>query len=256
MQKTGYYCQKLKKNNSLTKLKKIKLTFPNAQKLAEAAANFIANESNEIITKKDYFTIALSGGKTPELLYHILAQSPYKESIQWKKIIVCFGDERFVPASSEESNYKMASLALLQKVSLPKKNILKVKTARTNPAASAVAYEKEIRKYVSVKKPFDLILLGIGEDGHTASLFPGSKLLTEKKKWIKEIFVPEKKMHRISFTLPCINNAKNVMFLVSGKNKRSVIKKIFAEKRSKLPAAMVKPSGKLIWLMDTAAAGR
>jgi 6-phosphogluconolactonase len=238
------------------KLKKIKLTFPNAQRLAEAAANFIVNESNEVIAKKEYFTIALSGGKTPELLYSILAQSPYKESIQWKKIIVCFSDERFVPSSSDESNYKMASLSLLKKVPLPIKNILKVKTVKINPAASAIAYEKEIKKYVSEKKPFNLILLGIGEDGHTASLFPGSKLLTEKKKWIKEIFVPEKNMHRISFTLPCINNAKNVMFLVSGKNKRPVMKKIFAAKKSKLPAAMVKPSGKLIWLLDTAAAGR
>jgi 6-phosphogluconolactonase len=240
----------------VTKLKKIKLTFPNAQKLAEAAANFIVNQSNEVIAKKGYFTIALSGGKTPELLYNILAQSPYKESIQWKKFIVCFSDERFVPSSSDESNYKMASLTLLKKVPIPFKNILRVKTAKINPAASAVAYQKEIRKYVSVKKPFDLILLGVGEDGHTASLFPGSKLLTEKKKWVKEIFVPEKNMHRISFTLPCINNAKNVMFLVSGKNKKNIVKKIFAAKRSQLPAAKVKPSGKLIWLLDTAAAGR
>ncbi len=183
-------------------------------------------------------------------------QSPFKENIPWKNIIITFGDERFVPAASDENNYKMANEALLKKVPLQKKNILRVKTENISPALAAAAYEKSIKKYISAKHPFDLILLGIGEDGHTASIFPGSALLKEKKRLVKEVFVKEKNMYRISFTLPCINSAKNVLFMVSGENKNDILKKIFSGKHPSLPAAIVKPAGNLIWMMDEAAAGK
>jgi 6-phosphogluconolactonase len=237
----------------MKKSKPIKLIWPDAESLARAAAHFIVTESNKAVATKGYFTIALSGGKTPELLYKILAQSPFKENVPWKNVIVSFGDERFVPSTSNESNYKMANQTLLKKISIPAKNILKVKTERTGPALAAAAYEKSIKKYISAKNPFDLILLGIGEEGHTASIFPGSVLLKEKKRLVKEIFVTEKNMHRISFTLPCINNAKNVLFLVAGESKKNILKKIFSGRNRSLPAAMVKPAGNLIWMMDEAA---
>jgi 6-phosphogluconolactonase len=237
----------------MKKKKPIKLIWPDTQSLAIAAAHFIVAESNKAVAEKGFFTIALSGGKTPELLYKILTQSPFKENIPWKNVVITFGDERFVPASSDESNYKMANESLLKKVPLQKKNILKVKTEKISPALSAIAYEKSIKKFVSVKYPFDLILLGIGEEGHTASIFPGSVLLKEKKRLVKEVFVKEKNMYRISFTLPCINKAKNVLFIVSGKNKRDILKKIFSGKYPLLPASMVKPAGNLIWMMDKAA---
>jgi 6-phosphogluconolactonase len=240
----------------MKKVKPIKLIWPDAESLATAAAHFIVTESNKAVAEKGYFTIALSGGKTPELLYTILSQSPFKENIPWKNVIITFGDERFVPALSDESNYKMANETLLNKVPIPKKNILPVKTMNISPAASAALYEKSIKKYVSAKTPFDLILLGIGEEGHTASLFPGSILLKEKRRLVKEVFIKEKNMYRISFTLPCINNAKNVLFLVAGENKKDILKKIFSGRNRSLPAAMVKPSGNLIWMMDEAAAGK
>jgi 6-phosphogluconolactonase len=240
----------------MKKIKPIKLIWPDPEILAKAAAHFIVTESNKAVAEKGYFTIALSGGKTPELLYTILSQSPFKENIPWKNVIITFGDERFVPALSDESNYKMANETLLNKVPIPKKNILQVKTMNISPAASVALYEKSIRKYVSAKTPFDLILLGIGEEGHTASIFPRSVLLKEKKRLVKDVFVKEKNMHRISFTLPCINNAKNVLFLVAGENKKDILKKIFSGRHGSLPAAMVKPAGNLIWMMDNAAAER
>jgi 6-phosphogluconolactonase len=240
----------------MKKTSRIKLIWPDAESLATAAAHFIVTESNKAVTAKGYFTIALSGGKTPELLCKILARSPFKENIPWENIIIIFGDERFVPAASDESNYKMTNEALLKKVQIPKRNILKVKTEKISPAVSAALYEKSIKKYVSSKKPFDLILLGIGEEGHTASLFPGSVLLKEKKRLVKEVFVKEKNMYRISFTLPCINKAKNVLFIVTGENKKAILKKIFSERHRSLPAAMVKPAGNLIWMIDEAAAGK
>jgi 6-phosphogluconolactonase len=240
----------------MKKKKPIKLIWPDAQSLAVAAAHFIVAESNKAVKAKGYFTIALSGGKTPELLYNLLAQSPFKKNIPRENIIIIFGDERFVPATDNESNYKMTNESLLKKVSIPEKNILKVKTEKINPSAAAADYEKRIKKYVSAKNPFDLILLGIGEEGHTASLFPGSALLKEKKRLVKEVFVKEKNMYRISLTLPCINRAKNVLFLVAGENKREILKKIFSGKYPLLPAAMVKPAGNLIWMMDEVAAGK
>ncbi|MFT3680969.1 MAG: 6-phosphogluconolactonase [Ferruginibacter sp.] len=234
--------------------KNIVTTWPNAAALALSAANLIVIESNKAIVTKGYFTIALSGGSTPKLLFELLATAPFAKNIQWKKVFVFFGDERFVPHTSAESNYKMAFDTLLSKVGIPPKNIFGIKTADTSPAQSATYYEQAVKKYVDARRPFDMILLGIGEEGHTASIFPGSALLGEKKKLVKEVFVKEKDMWRISFTLPLINRAKNVAFLVSGDGKKDILKTIFSAKGKKLPAAMVQPAGNLCWFIDEAAA--
>lgn len=233
----------------------IKTVWPDALALAHAAANLIVAESNKAVAQKNIFTIALSGGSTPKLLFQLLAQAPYKNNIPWKKIIFAFGDERFVPHRSRESNYKMAVDFLFSQVPVPKKNILAVSTSKITPALSALEYEKQLKKYISKKKPFDLVLLGIGEEGHTASIFPGSKLLTDKKHWVKEIWVEEKKMERISFTMPFINQAKNIAFLVSGQAKAAIVKKIFSKSGAHLPAAMAKARETFYWFLDEAANG-
>jgi 6-phosphogluconolactonase len=232
----------------------IKTVWPNAIALAHAVAHLIVTESNKAIAQKGYFTIALSGGTTPAILFKLLAEAPYKNNIKWKKVWVAFGDERYVPATSNESNYKMARETLLQHVPIPGKNILAVPVNLT-PAKAAKVYEQQIRKHISVKNPFDLVLLGIGEEGHTASIFPHSSLLTEKKRWIKEIWVAKKNMHRISFTLPFINQAKNIAFLVSGSSKSAIVKKIFSRKGAYLPAARVKAKKTSYWFLDEAANG-
>jgi 6-phosphogluconolactonase len=237
------------------KILTIKTVWPDALSLAHAVAHLIVTESNKAVLYKPYFTIALSGGSTPKMLFRLLAQPPYKNNIPWKKIIFAFGDERFVSPASDESNYKMAMEALLKHVPVPKKNILGVPTLKNTPAGCARLYEQEIKKYVSKRYPFDMVLLGIGEEGHTASIFPGSPLLTENKRWVKEIWVTEKQMDRISFTMPFINQAKNIVFLVSGHSKAAILKQIFSKPGAGLPAASVKASENLFWFLDEAANG-
>lgn len=233
----------------------IKTVWPDALQLAHAVAHLIVTESNKAVEQKGYFTIALSGGSTPKILFQLLAVAPYKNNIPWKKVIIAFGDERFVAPTSEESNYKMAMDNLLSRVPVPKKNILAAPILKLTPAQSAALYEEQLRKYISAKNPFDLVLLGIGEDGHTASIFPKSKLLTENKRWVKEVWVAEKNMDRISFTMPFINQARNIAFLVSGSSKAAIVKKIFSRKAAGLPAAKVKGANNLFWFLDEAAKG-
>lgn len=230
--------------------KTIKLIWPNVTELSNAVAHLIVAESNKAIAQKDYCTIALSGGSTPKVLYQLLATPMFAKNINWKKIFIFLGDERFVPHTSEESNYKMTYDALLSKVPIPKKNIFTVPTKNITPLQSAKNYEAAVKKYITPKNPFDIILLGIGDEGHTASLFPNSPLLKETKKWVQHIFVAEKNMERITFTLPLINKANNILFLVSGAAKAKILKIIFSAKGKHLPAAMVQPKGNLFWMMD------
>lgn len=240
----------------MAKATTIKTIWPDALALSHAVANLIVTESNKAVQQKDYFSIALSGGSTPKLLFQLLAQPPYKNNIPWKKIIIAFGDERFVTPTSDESNFKMAKDALLDHVPIPAKNILGIKTVKVTPAQSATLYETAIKKFINNRHPFDLILLGIGEEGHTASIFPASPLLTNKKDRIKNVWVEEKKMDRISFTMPFINQAKNIAFLVSGASKAAIVKKIFSKAGATLPAAMAKAKENTFWFLDEAAAGR
>ncbi|MBS1509770.1 MAG: 6-phosphogluconolactonase [Bacteroidetes bacterium] len=234
----------------------IKTIWPDALALSHAAAHCIVTASNKAVQEKGTFTIALSGGSTPKLLFQLLAQAPYNNNIPWKHTVIAFGDERFVPPTHEESNFKMANEALLLHVPIPKKNILAIPTVKVTPAQSALLYEAAIKKYISTSHPFDMVLLGIGEEGHTASVFPGSPLLTEKKHWVKNVWVKEKNMDRISFTIPFINRAKNVAFLVSGANKSAIVKKIFSKSGTALPAAQVKAKENTCWFLDEAAAGK
>jgi 6-phosphogluconolactonase len=237
-----------------TGLNSIKTIWPDVTALSAAAAHYIITESNKAIVQKGYCTIALSGGNTPKVLFELLATPAFSKNINWKKCYVYFGDERFVPHSSDESNYKMAMEALLSKVPIPKQNIFGIHTEKITPQLSASMYEASVKQHVSAAAPFDIILLGIGEEGHTASIFPNSSLLTETKKWVQHIFVKEKNMERISFTLSLINKANNILFLVSGESKAVIVKKIFSLKGKHLPAAMVQPKGNLYWLLDEAAA--
>jgi len=233
----------------------IKTVWPDALALAHAAAHLIVTESNKAVANKGYFSMALSGGSTPKLLFQLLAQAPYRNNIPWKKTIIAFGDERFVAPTSEDSNYKMAKDALLSLVPIPKKNILMVPTVKVSTTESAKQYEQMLRSHISKKHPFDLVLLGIGEEGHTASVFPNSPLINEPKAWVKNIWVEEKQMDRISFTIPFINNARNVAFLVSGASKAAIVKLLFSKKGAALPAAKVKNNGNLYWMLDEAANG-
>lgn len=228
--------------------------WPDASALAHAAAHLIVDISNKAVQQKGYCSIALSGGSTPKLLFSLLAKSPYKNNIPWKKIYFAFGDERFVPPTSDDSNYKMAMDSMLSLVPVPKKNILAVETVKLKPEPSAKQYEKDLSAFVTKKNPFDLVLLGIGEEGHTASIFPNSPLLEDKKR-VRSTWVEEKQMQRISFTLSFINQAKNIAFLVSGAGKSAILKTLRSAKGKKLPAARVQATKTTYWFLDEAAAG-
>jgi len=213
----------------------------------------------EGIQRKGYFTVGLSGGKTPIMFYQKLAEWDSKSS--WERTQVFLVDERFVSLDNKDSNYRMLRETLLGKIVIPQKNIHPITTGKGSLEASAREYEKDLKSFFKVSKgqmpDFDLILLGIGEDGHTASLFPGSKALSECRRLTAAVVLDEVRHDRISLTLPVINHAEHVIFLARGANKAPVLEKIIGEDDPSLPASMVRPrSGNLLFVIDLEASSQ
>ena len=228
--------------------------------LAEAAARAIAECAADAVEAHGRFMVALAGGITPRVTYERLARPPLCERMPWAHTWVFFGDERGVPPDHPDSNYRMANDALLSKVPIPAKQIARIRGEADDPEAAAVEYGRSLSEVFKTKRGelprFDLVLLGMGVDGHTGSLFPGSPVL-------KEVFRPVAAVHagaasipqRFTFTFPVINAAARVMFLVAGAEKAKVLKTVLNEPTSGLPAALVHPvQGRLTWLLDRAAA--
>lgn len=231
------------------------LVWSDAEALSRAAAYFFVKSCKESIEQKGRFAVALSGGNTPKRLYQLLATQEFSRNIAWKKVMLFWGDERSVPHKSDESNFKMVKEALLDKVKIPKKNIFPV-PVKGSPKDCALQYEATLKTALGNRPCFDLTLLGMGDDGHTASLFPGTDILNEKKRLIKEVWVEEKQTYRISVTYPLINHSNEVMFLVSGKAKAPVIRNIISGKKQNgaYPVQGVQlKKGSTIWLLDEAA---
>ncbi len=228
---------------------------------AEEMWAFLAKKWKEIsliaVREKGYFSAALSGGKTPVGFYQHLASL---EGLPWEKTHIFFVDERFVPATDVESNYRMVRENLLNSVPIAPRNVHPISTAESSPQTAARKYEEELRAFFELPgsiPEFELVLLGIGEDGHTASLFPGTEALKEKNHLAAPVMLEEPLHDRITLTLPVINNAANVFFLVSGKNKATVLKKLIDAKDPSLPASKVRPvRGRLFFLMDKEARGQ
>ncbi len=202
--------------------------------------------------------ICLSGGTTPRALYALLAQAQYATALPWPRIHWFWGDERFVPPSDERNNASMARHLLLNGAPIPCENIHPIPTMSATPALAADEYEHELKDFyggdrIASERPlFDVTFLGVGDDGHTASLFRGSPLLEERSRWVAA--VPEHKPEpRITLTYPALASSRNVVFLVAGAAKRPVLAKI-AQRGCDLPAARVRPVGKLHWFVDRAAA--
>ncbi len=213
--------------------------------------------SEEAIGRKEVFVAALSGGTTPVSFYQTLAEN--KGVLPWNKTHLFLADERFVPFEDKDSNYRLLRRTLLDKVEIPQEDIHPIPTDKLTPEISARVYEGDLRiffKLDSEQYPeFDLILLGIGEDGHTASLFPGSPVLKERDALASAVILDEIKHPRITLTLPVINHARQVVFLVSGKSKAPVLEKVVSQTDLSLPASMVNPdTGKLLFLSDLEAA--
>ncbi len=234
------------------------LTTP--QELFAAAAEEVVRSATESVAQRGRFMIALSGGSTPRSLFQLLATNA-RTSFPWDNTRFFWSDERHVPPDDPESNYRMANEAMLSKIPVAAGNIFRVPSEEPDASIAASAYEQTLRKVFPAEgesvPQFDLILLGMGADGHTASLFPGTTGLQEKSKLVIANWVEKFKTHRITFTLPLLDAARSVMFLVSGTDKAPALKEILQGSASgeQYPAKLVQPDkGGLIWLVDRAAA--
>lgn len=227
----------------------------------DAMSQFMADKWKEISSgateEKGSFTAALSGGKTPVGFYRRLSSV---EGLDWNRTYLFLVDERFVPWENVESNYGMLKETLLDRISIPPRNVHPIVTKTSSPIASAEQYEGELRAFFRLPEggipEFDIIILGIGEDGHTASLFPGAGALKEPDRLVVQVKLGAAVHERITVTLPVINSARNVFFLVSGRRKKVVMRKLRQGHDRTLPASMVNPQkGNLSFLMDREAAG-
>jgi 6-phosphogluconolactonase len=222
--------------------------------LAHRAAELVLHAAQSTIGR---FAMALSGGSTPRRLYELMARAPYRSNFPWHRAHMFLGDERFVPHMDERSNYRMAARALFSQVPIAEANVYPVPTSGVSPADAARAYERTLKSFYGAEtldpaRPlFDVTLLGLGEDGHTASLFPGTDVLSERKRWVAAVTeVPEP---RITLTYPALEASRQVIFLVAGEEKRAIFARVLQGEQD-FPAARLRPTGGLLWLADAAAA--
>ncbi len=225
--------------------------------LSASLAEWINKYIQQVLAKQDRFTFVLSGGSTPKALYALLAESPYKESIPWEKLHFFWGDERAVPFEDSRNNAKMCYDELLDKVPVKAENIHIMRTDIT-PEESAADYEKIVKTYFEGRETtFDFVLLGMGDDGHTLSLFPGTEVIHEQNVLATSFFLQAQDMYRITLTAPVVNNAACVAFLAAGAGKAEVLKQVLkGEKNVELyPSQIIQPvKGQLHWFVDEAAA--
>jgi 6-phosphogluconolactonase len=240
----------------------------NAADLFHAAVEEFVRAARSAIGAQGRFTVALSGGSTPKALYSLLAAN-YSD-FAWNRIFLFFGDERHVPPTDPESNYRMVQESLLSKITIPAENVFRVPAENPDAAAAASEYEAQLRRFFKLRlelrsgdRPgefprFDLILLGMGPDGHTASLFPDSPALDEQSRLVVANWVAKFNTHRITFTFPVLNHAAEVMFMASGADKADMLHQVLEGNNTPpFPSQRVQPSdGQLLWLLDEPAAAR
>jgi 6-phosphogluconolactonase len=234
------------------------LVFDTPEQVAQAAAARFVDYSIAGIREHGSFAVALAGGSTPRRVYELLAEKECKDRVNWSLVHLFFGDERMVPPDSPESNYRMVNDSLVSRVEIPPENVHRI-IGETTPSESAERYEAELKSlFRTVDWPgFDLVLLGMGADGHTASLFPGSHALNEEEKWVVATTQLQTRQDRITLSLPVINHAKRVTFIVTGNEKAATLARVLRSEpaNEELPAQRVRPvNGILEWLVDQAAA--
>jgi 6-phosphogluconolactonase len=233
-----------------------------AAALCQAGAAEFVRQARDAVGAKGAFTVALSGGSTPKGLYGLLATDPMLQAqVAWDSIHVFWGDERHVPPDDTESNYRMANDAMLSKVPIPPANVYRIKSETPQASQAAEAYEQTLQAFFRLPARqfprFDLIFLGLGPEGHTASLFPGTKGLHEERRLVVSNWVGKFYTDRITMTPPILNNAACVIFLVSGEDKALPLKAVLEGlyEPEQLPAQLIRPShGRLLWLVDQPAA--
>jgi 6-phosphogluconolactonase len=240
-------------------------TYPTPELLADAVAQHIVTSAAEAISSRGRFTLALAGGSTPRAAYSRLASLESRvashesrgATIDWRRVHILWGDERCVPPDDLRSNYRMAKEALLDRVPIPVDQIHRIR-GEDDPEKAAVEYERDLRALLG-SEGLDLVLLGLGEDGHTASLFPGQSAVHETERWVVAVPAPDGAMWRITLTPAVLNSASNVTFVVSGPGKALRLKQVLEGPYTPdvLPAQVIRPAqGQLTWMVDEAAAGK
>jgi len=232
--------------------------YPDEQALAQAAAGQIVTLANLAIADHGRFALALAGGSTPRTLYTLLAAPEFASRVPWSHVHCFWGDERCVPADHPDSNYRLARESLLDHVPLPAANVHRIPSEQP-PEQAAALYEQTLRTFFTgnTTPRFDLILLGMGEDGHTASLFPGATTLHEQQRWVAACYVDRLHAWRVTLTPVALNAAAHVIFLVTGISKAGRLQQVLTGpyQPDRLPAQVVRPThGHLLWLVDRAAA--
>jgi 6-phosphogluconolactonase len=233
--------------------------FPDIDALSRGALEELLRVIQDAIRQRGRFAIALSGGHTPAKLYALWAEAE-KHGVKtpWDRVHLFWGDERYVPQGDSLSNYRMTRETLIERVAIPAANVHGVPTQLPTPEKTAEAYDAELRAFFGSEAPaFDLQLLGLGVEGHTASLFPDSPALEEKRRWFMAIEAPAKPSRRLTLTPVVLNQGRNTFFLVAGADKREILAALRSEPdtgTSKYPAARIQPAGRTLWFLDEAAA--
>lgn len=229
-----------------------------AAELAREAARRFAELADIFVNDIGRFAVALSGGSTPKAMFHILADKPFADALPWRSIFFLWGDERCVPPDHADSNYRMANETLLSKVAIPRENIFRIPAEDEDHERAAASYSETLQKFFAEQKPhFDLVFLGMGADGHTASLFPGTAALHANDRIVVANYVEKLQSWRVTLTAETINRARNIIFLVAGEDKAPALKEVIEGPRNseKYPSQLIEPFyGSLLWMVDEAAA--
>ena len=230
--------------------------YSNKEKLVIATAEHMVNSIEQAIQQNGLCNVALSGGNTPGGVFSLLASNFYQDRVDWGRLHLFWGDERMVPPEHQDSNFRMVQETLLDHIKIPGENVHRIR-GEIAPEEAAAEYAELLDAHFKEDLPcFDLILLGLGEDGHTASLFPETDAVGECEKHAVAVFVPRLSAWRVTLTLPVLNAAREILFLVSGKSKSEMIQRIMSIKQpaKELPATMVNPqNGELHWMLDSEA---
>jgi len=234
--------------------------FPDIDALSRGALEELLRVMQDAIKQRDRFAIALSGGHTPAKLYALWAHAKdLGAETPWDRVHLFWGDERYVAQDDPLSNYRMTRETLIERVPIPAANVHPVATNLPTPEKAAESYEADLRGFFGGNAPaFDLQLLGLGVEGHTASLFPGSPALEEKQRWVLPVEAPAKPPRRLTLTPVVLNQARHTIFLVAGADKREILAALRNEpepKTSQYPAARIRPAGETLWFLDQAAGG-
>ena len=233
--------------------------FDSGAELAEAAAEEFTGRAEEAVHARGRFVVALSGGSTPRRLFARLADpsQPFRDRIDWRAVHLFWGDERHVPPDHPESNFRMTRETLLDAVPIPAANVHRMRGEEPDAARAAALYEDELRAFFSGAPRFDLVLLGLGADAHTASMFPGTAVMRERERWVAAPWVEKLESFRITLTPAVLDRAAAVMFLVQGEEKAGAVRAVLEGDRDadRSPAQAVRPTeGEILWLLDRAAA--